>query len=268
VTERHYVARRLDGIRLTERDHALLAFAAEHRLVLERQLELLIGARHRSLRARLDEIVRRGYMSVEAVFNERHYQIRSAGLAALGSGLPAPRFKLGAYNHDVGLAWLWLAAHKGAFGPLREILSERRLRSHDGALERPHEPYGVRLGGFDRRGNERLHYPDLLVTDPSGRRLALELELTPKGRERRELILGGYGTDSRIDRVLYLVEANRGGAAIRRALEDQAREMGLSNRVRFQPVKPFCVPRVDPAPARCRSPERSTHLRADAQSGR
>lgn len=251
------VAREVARLRLTDRDHAALAFAAEHRLILERQIERLLGAGHTELRDRLGHteprdrlghtelrdrlqaLARADYLRTGRVFDEPYVQIRARGLTVIDSKLPAPRFNLSAYKHDVGLGWLWLAAHEGAFGPLREVLSERRLRSHDGALERPAEPYGVRLGGHDRRGNERLHYPDLLLIDPHGRRLALELELTPKGRERRESILGGYGADARTDRVLYLVEDQPAGRAINRAFERTARELGVSDRVRFQIVKPF-----------------------------
>jgi hypothetical protein len=228
-------------VRLTERDYKLLAFAAQHRLVLERQVEQLVELDRGKLRGRLRALAGEGYLRAGRVFDERYYQIRPAGLAAINSELPAPRFKLTAYKHDVGVAWLWLAAHRGTFGALRELLPERVLRSHDGAIDRAREPYGVRLGGFDRYGNERLHYPDLLLIDPDGRRLALELELTSKGRERRELILGGYGADGRIDRVLYLVEDTREGRATRRLLDGTTREMGLSERVRFQFVNPLRV---------------------------
>ena len=58
-------------------------------------------------------------------------------------------------------------------------------------------------------GVRRLHYPDLLLVDPDGRRLAVELELTSKGRERRERILSGYAADRRFDGVMYVVESPR-----------------------------------------------------------
>jgi hypothetical protein len=106
-------------------------------------------------------------------------------------------------------------------------------------LERADEPYGIRLGGPDRFGNDRLHYPDLLVIDPRGRRLALVLELSAKGRERRELILGAYGADTRIDRVLYLAEATPSGRATARLVGGSAGRMGLADRVRVQLVRPF-----------------------------
>jgi hypothetical protein len=244
-------ARPTGSVRLAERDCRILAFAAEHRLVLERQLERLVDVGPVTLRSRLRALVGAELLRAEQVFGERHYQIRPAGLAAIDSKLPPPKFKFPTYKHDVGVAWLWLAAHRGRFGPVHEVLAERVLRSHDGAIDHAREPYGVRLGGFDRYGNEPLHYPDLLLIDPYQRRLALELELTSKGRGRRERILAGYGADGRIDRVLYVVEDAREGRATRRLLEGMTREMGLSDRVRFQFIKPLRVsPRESPEVAR------------------
>jgi hypothetical protein len=228
------------SLRLTEYDRRVLGFAAEHRVVLGRQLERVTGARRPE---RLRALVDARHLARIDGFAEAHFQIRPSGLAAIDSDLPAPGLSMTSYKHDIGAAWLWLAAHGGAFGPLTQVLSERRLRSHDGTFERPFEPHGVRLGGVDQFGNERLHYPDLVLIDARERRLALELELTRKGRGRRESILGGYGSDPRIDRVLYLVEANRVGRAIGRLTEGTAREMGLAGIVRVQQVKPFGLTR-------------------------
>lgn len=242
--------------------------------MLERQVQWLVGAGPDAIRRRAGILADRGYLSCDQIFSERHYQIRKAGLVAIDSALSPPEFKLPDYKHDVGLAWLWLAAHGGRFGPLREVVSERQMRSHDGTFERPPEPYGVRLGGLDRYGNDRLHYPDLLLIDPHDRRIALELELTGKGRKRLELTLGGYGADSRIDRVLYLVEDHRRGRAVKRALEQVVDEMGLPDRVRFQLVTPFCVAAdgaghtaARPARARLSSAKRRPD-REPAQAGR
>lgn len=230
-------------VRLTERDHEILAFAAEHRIVLERQVEQLLGIGRRAARRRLAALVDNRYLTSDVLFSERYLQIQAPGLAAIGSTLPTPRLELGACKHDIGLAWLWLGARMGRFGPLEELVSERRMRSHDGAVDRPDDPYGVRLGGHDRYGSEVLHYPDLLLVDSHGRRLALELELSSKGRARRELILGGYARDRRIEHVLYLVEDHRAGYPVKRAIERTVHEMGLSGRVGFQLVKPFWTAR-------------------------
>jgi hypothetical protein len=90
----------------------------------------------------------------------------------------------------------------------------------------------VRLGGVGPSGRERLHYPDLLLIDPGGRRIAIELELSSKGRGRREKILAGYAADARIDVVLYLVRDRRVG----RAIQASARRLGIGPLVHVQRV--------------------------------
>jgi hypothetical protein len=166
------------------------------------------------------------------------YQVTRAGLGATGSERRAPRaIDRAHYRHDVGVGWLYLAARAGAFGELREVVSERTMRSRDGVREtdRPLGPerFGVRLGGTGPGGRERLHYPDLLLVDRNGRRIAVELELSAKDRRRREKILAGYAIDSRIDAVVYLVDRPAVGDAVRTS----ARQLGMSDLVHVQPVR-------------------------------
>jgi hypothetical protein len=179
-----------------------------------------------------------GYVREEQPFRGQPpaHLITRAGLGAIGSTFRTPRLNLLEYQHDAGVAWLWLAARHGTFGPLHEVISERRMRSQDGAredrLDAP-EPLGVRLGGAGPAGRERLHYPDLLLITADSRRIALELELSPKGRARLEGIMGGYAADPRIDGVVYLVES----PAVARAVRAAARRVGASSLVHLQRVR-------------------------------
>ena len=91
----------------------------------------------------------------------------------------------------------------------------------------------MRLGGAGPAGRERLHYPDLLLVTSQQRRIGVELELTTKDRGRRERILAGYGADSRVDAVLYLVD--RPGVA--RAIEASAARLGIGSMVHVQRVQ-------------------------------
>jgi hypothetical protein len=167
--------------------------------------------------------------------------ITAAGLRTLGTTLPTPRLDLHNYEHDIGLAWLWLAARRGTFGPMSEILAERTLRSRDGAADRESHAgeshasgaLGVRLGGTGPRGRERLHYPDLLLRTADGRWVALELELSTKGRTRLESILAGYGSDPRIAGVVYLVQSQ----TVARSVERAARKVGVADLVHLQRVR-------------------------------
>lgn len=211
---------------------------AEHRLVLESQLAALLGGPPRPVQRRLQSLVAAGYLTRFCVFERaRCCRIRPRGLAAVGSRLRAPELNLGAYRHDVGVAWLWLAAQCGAFGPVADVIGERRLRSHD--MSAPAEPYSIRLGGHDAHGRELRHYPDLLLVDGHSRRLALELELSAKEKPRREHILAGYGADRRVDGVVYLVEDDPRGQGIGRAIRSSAADLGVTDRVHVRHVTPI-----------------------------
>jgi hypothetical protein len=215
--------------RITARDLEVLAFVADHRLVLAAQIQALLGVSADATRARLGALSKAGLLSQQRLFHRQPacYQITRNGLAIIASELPRPNLDLRCYGHDIGLAWLWLAARAGAFGRVREVLSERQMRSRDGRADRGGEPLAVRLGGFGAGGRQRLHYPDLLLATATAHRVALELELSGKGRSRREGILAGYAADARIDAVIYLV--NRPG--LQRQLQASAAGLGVSSLV-------------------------------------
>jgi DNA-binding MarR family transcriptional regulator len=219
----------------------MLELASEHRVILASHAATFLGTSSAAAAKRLRALSAAGYITTSRLFTGQPacYQITRRGLEAIGSALPRPHVDLRAYAHDVGLAWLWLAARDGTFGPLREVLSERTLRSRDGLPRADRQeagaeqPLGVRLGGRGAGGRERLHYPDLLLVTPEGRRVAVELELSPKSQARRERILAGFGSDPRIDAVLYLVDRPALAASIR----SSARRLGISELVHVQWVR-------------------------------
>ena len=213
----------------------MLWFLAEHRMALPEHVAALLGTTVEAARLRLARLVRAEYVVKEPLFHRQPamYLIARDGLGAIGSALPRPRRDIHAYEHDVGVAWLWIAARRGTFGPLREIVGERRMRSHDGARDPDVEPFAVKLGGFGPRGRESLHYPDLLLRAADGRRVALELELSSKGRRRLERILSGYAADPRIDGVVYLVAS----ASLARSVQGAARRLGIASLVHIQRVR-------------------------------
>jgi hypothetical protein len=222
-------------IQLTDPDLELLGFLAEHRLALPEHAAALLDRSLDTARTRLTRLVGAGYVRSESVFHGQPamYLITRAGLKVIASAFEVPRLDMRCYAHDVGVAWLWLAARAGTFGPLSEIIAERRLRSHDASREAQGEPLGVRLGGVGPQGQERLHYPDLLLRTADGRRVALELELSPKSRTRLEAILVACGADPRIDGVVYLVDTT----SVARSVSSAARRLGVSSRVHIQRVR-------------------------------
>jgi hypothetical protein len=224
------------AVALSEDDHRLLWFLAEHRMVLDRQIAALLDRPCQRLDRRLDELENAGYLARFGGWgNSPCSRIEKPGLAAVGSELLPPKDTPGAFRHDVGVAWLWLAAQRGSFGPLAEVIGERRLRSLDMAA--PDRPFSVRLGGYDGFGNLRRHYPDLVLIHPSGRRLALELELSSKGVARRDTILAGYGADRRLEGVVYFVEDSRTGKGIGRRIQASAAGMGVADHVRLRTLR-------------------------------
>jgi hypothetical protein len=228
--------------RITGRDRLVLEFIAEHRLVLSNHVQALLRVSAKTASRRLRALEQAGLVEREALFYRypAHYRIQRRGLELIGSRLGVPKRGLN-IAHDVGVAWLWLAARRGALGSLAEVISERTMRSRDGIEAHAtrvtgrseHEPFGVRLSGQGPRGRPRLHYPDLLLVDRQGRRIAVELELSSKGRSRRHQIIGGYACDRRIDAVLYLVSDQR----IAREVQAAARRFGSERTVIVQQVR-------------------------------
>ena len=222
-------------IRLGARDVEALWFLAEHRMVLPDHVAALLGTSVEAAKARLARLVKADYVRKEELFHKQPamHLITRDGLGVIRSALPPPRRDVHAYEHDVGVAWLWIAARHGTFGPVREIVGERRMRSYDGARDAGAEPFGVKLGGVGARGGERLHYPDLLLRTGDGRRIALELEFSSKGRLRLERIMTGYAADPRIDGVVYLVQS----ASVARSVQAAAGRAGVAGLVHIQRVR-------------------------------
>jgi hypothetical protein len=263
-------ARHDAGSRLvTARDRELLAFVAEHRFVLAAHAQTLLGVGERVTSRRLGGLTARGLLEHTRMLHAQPawYRITRAGLAMIDSDLPPPRIDLRSYEHDIGVAWLWLAASRGGFGNAERVVSEREMRSRDavrlaadraaargearGDIEAAREPlFGVRLGGFGPGGLIRLHYPDLLLIGPRHDRLAIELELSSKGQRRRETILAGYGTEPSVAAVLYLADS----LTIRRAVQSSAARLGLAGLVRVEQLRTSRKARSAGAPERARHP--------------
>jgi hypothetical protein len=208
-------------VQLTDRDLDLLRFVAAHRFVQARHAHEWVGA-NRSIAYRLlSRLVDAGLLRYERIFHAQPgiFLITNGGLAVIDSPLPKPQIDLRIYRHETLVVTAWLAAHRGAFGPVEGLATEREIRHHDQA-DIAGELLGVRIGGTDRAGRPRLHSPDLLVQTTGGSLTAVELELTAKGRRRLEEIVISYQLDDRIGQVIYLTD-QRNVAAIVTEIADQ-----------------------------------------------
>ncbi len=245
-------------VHLTDRDRELLAFVAAQRLITAAHAQALLGVSAGLKRVRA--LVRAGLLEREPVHVDGRapcFRATTSGCRVAGSSLARARPSLGAIEHDLGVAWLHLAALAGHFGPVAEILTEREMRSHDGRGDRKALPHGVRIPGVGAGGRERLHYPDLVVRTTSGHTVAIELELTGKERTRREAILGAYATEARIDAVLYLSDR----PSVLRSVQDSTRQLGISSLVHVQRCEFGPTARV---PGTARTRERARARAAEA----
>src|SRR5207248_9123131 len=100
--------RSVERLRLTGRDLELLAFAAEHRLVLPEHVAALLHVSVDAARDRLRALSRAGLLVGARPFHRERtcYQVSAKGLAAIDSHLRPPRRPdLRSYEHALGLAW-------------------------------------------------------------------------------------------------------------------------------------------------------------------
>jgi hypothetical protein len=248
--------------RITDADRRLLELLAEHRVIVALHAARWLGVSTEVADRRLRGLAERRLIRREAIFSGQPAAawIARRGLDAIGSDRPVPRLDLKGYRHDVGVAWLWLAAAEGAFGPLAAQHSEREMRSSDHRADAAGDAgaprFGVGLAGAGPRGGPLRHYPDMLLRTAGGHRLALELELTPKSTRRLDRIMLAYAADHRIDGVIYLVPTRTLAGKVAGA----ARRAGIADRVQVQllaPGSPAGAPDPGRAPASRRPPARS-----------
>jgi len=223
---------------LTAADLSVLGPLAEHRILIVPQVAALLGVSERTAVRRLKRLDDAGLVLHRQIFAGAPHaaRITSPGLRAVGSELKAPSVNLNEYRHDVGVAWLWLAARAGSFGELTGMTSDRRMQAVDAAAVSAggRAQWGVGVGMFGYHGTPQHHYPDLLLELASGHRAAVELELTSKSVRRMSRIMLAYASDARIDQVLYLV----GNQRIAQRVTESARRAGIGDRVHVQLLAP------------------------------
>jgi hypothetical protein len=231
---------------LDDRDREVLAFVAAHRMVAADHVMVLLAKDVGTAHGRLGQLEAEGFVRRERLFRRGPdcYRITPAGLSSIRSDLAPPEFDP-RYRHDVGVAWVWLAATRGTFGTLDRVVTEREMREADqkwsepGGLDgdvagRPAAdvgapPFGVPVTGVD--GDRSRHYPDLLLIGRG--RVAVELQLAlPSPRRLREILVG-YGADARVWAVLFLVV----DPEIAGRVESAAAQLGISQMVQVQPAK-------------------------------
>ena len=159
------------------------------RFVEARQITARFAMDHRNAYRRLRGLVALELLEHRRIFHAEPgaYSATRAGLRAAGLALTPPRVDIRTYHHDRAEAAVMIALER-EFSAQR-VLTERELRSRDaGAPQRPR--YAVWRGA--QRTRRGLHFPDLAVEVDGDATLAVEVELSAKGRRRLESIIAAY----------------------------------------------------------------------------
>lgn len=184
------------GFRVTDRDLAIVGWLGRLRFAEAAQVSRRFGLGERHAYRRLRGLVAAGLLDHRRVFHNQPgaYWATRAGLDAAGLRLPPAGIDIRTYEHDRLAAALAIdLADEFGSDP---IVTEREVRSLDAAADTLR--YAVVRPG--RRG---LHFPDLAVDGSDGRPLAIEVELTAKGRGRLDSIVAGYVRARHIAGVRY-----------------------------------------------------------------
>jgi hypothetical protein len=217
-------------IRLTPADVEVLRFVGRHRFATVPQVARWAGRSEKKIYPRMCGLRAHELVEFRRPLIERGvYLATRAGLVAAGLNLPPARVEIATFTHDRLVADLAVNLERDG----SEVVTEREMRhtdespdtlDHDGGRPR----YAVTLASGGR------HYPDLMVALASGRFGAVEVELSPKNRARRERILGGYARARHIETVTYHV----GSAQIGDLVARSAVTLGIGDLIE---VRPFAV---------------------------
>ncbi|HEX2070265.1 MAG TPA: hypothetical protein VHF90_01290 [Thermoleophilaceae bacterium] len=202
-----------DGFRVTERDLAMVAWIGRQRFAQAVQVARRFRMDERNTYRRLRGLVAVGLLGQRRVFHGQAgaYWATRAGLASAHLHLPPAGIDIRTYEHD-RLATAVAIDLELEFGEAA-VATERELRSHDAAADEPR--YGIRRSMST--GRHGLHFPDLAIETADGRPLAIEVELTAKGRARLDSIINGYVRARHIAGVRYYV-APAAARGLRRAI--------------------------------------------------
>lgn len=166
----------LTGVKLTERDLEILRFINQFGFCemphVDKRFRL---GKPRNYQI-IQRLVKAGLVHHERVFHGRHgiYRLSPKG-AKLTDLPPLARVPLANYTHDITLIEVYLKLR--ALHPNAQWISERHLMQDKHA------------NGVGKRG----HLPDGALVFPDQSQVAIEVELTLKGKARLESILKGYG---------------------------------------------------------------------------
>ncbi|GHU60110.1 hypothetical protein AGMMS49975_28780 [Clostridia bacterium] len=159
-------------MRLTDRDYATLRELERWRFTLSRQLRLLCGfASQRTCDRRLKLLIENGYIDRKHVLYgvPSLYFISHKGKTLIGSSVKPDKIRVEQIVHDIAVVDSAIYFHLKHGVELMNVTTEKQLHRQDGFGTRQHRP------DFIFKLEDKIH--------------AVEVELTPKGKERMIKIL-------------------------------------------------------------------------------
>ncbi len=166
----------MNHFKLTERDIAILRFINTFGFCEMPKLDQRFGwVKPRNYQI-IHRLLESGLLKHERIFYGRHgiYRVTAKG-ARLTELPPLARIPLATYYHDLTLIDVYLQLKtlypNATWTSTRELMRDKHM------------------GGVGKRG----HLPDGILIQADGTHIAIEVELTLKGKYRLESILKGYG---------------------------------------------------------------------------
>jgi hypothetical protein len=179
----------------------MLAWIGRQRFAEAAQVARRFGIAERHVYRRLRGLVALGLLDHRRLLHNQPgvYWATRGGLDAAELRLPPAGIDIRTYAHDRIAAEVAIDLEREFSAEV--VVTERELRSLDAAAETPR--YAVARGAQAQLGRRGLHFPDLAVDGHDGRPLAVEVELTAKGRGRLDSIVAGYVRARHIAAVRY-----------------------------------------------------------------
>lgn len=191
------------NMRLTNRDLQLMVWINQMGFATINQIQAWLGVAQSTAYGRLKKLTQHGFLMHENLLQAKpgFYRVSTMGAEISGSELPPLRhINMGTLVHDVKLVRLSQVLLKRFGG---EYISERQLRHHEGKF------------GF----GESSHIPDGELFFEN-KRVAIELELSKKGKRRLEKIFTQYVKSFNYHEVWYFC----GSLAVQQSIEPFAKQ--------------------------------------------
>lgn len=195
-------------------DYELIRFVGRYGAVAITHAMAVLGVRRSMAYRRVAACVERGLMERLDLVRGEPTLLRAtrAGLRYASLGLEPANVSPGSINHWLTCASTVLLLAKEA--GLERVLSDRELR----LLERiDGKPVASAKVGEHPSGEPALHRPDLAILGEE-RRVAVEVELTPKSPGRLERIIRAWRRASWVDEIRYYCAPGVARRSVERAV--------------------------------------------------